>query len=47
MNVARSINNWLTYRRTVNELGRLNARVLADIGMTPELIPVRVRASIR
>ena len=47
MNVARSFNNWLTYRRAVNELGRLNSRVLADIGVSREQIPVLARASIR
>jgi len=47
MNVARSFTNWLAYRRAVAELGRLNGRALADIGVTREQIPVLARATIR
>lgn len=47
MNVTRSFTNWLTYRRAVAELGRLNARALADIGVSREQIPVLARATIR
>jgi len=47
MSVARSFNNWLTYRRAVSELGRLNGRVLQDIGITRDQIPALARASVR
>jgi uncharacterized protein YjiS (DUF1127 family) len=47
MNVARSFNNWLTYRRALTELGRLNSRELADIGVTRDQIPALARATIR
>jgi uncharacterized protein YjiS (DUF1127 family) len=47
MNVSRSFNNWLTYRRALTELGRLSSRTLQDIGIVREQIPVLVRASIR
>lgn len=47
MNVARSFNNWLSYRRALADLGRLNGRALQDIGVTREQIPALARASIR
>ena len=47
MNVARSFNTWLSYRRALAELGRLNSRALLDIGITREQIPVLARASAR
>lgn len=47
MNVARSFNNWLTYRRAITELGRLNGRALHDIGIGRDQIPAIARASIR
>jgi uncharacterized protein YjiS (DUF1127 family) len=47
MNVAKSFNNWLAYRRTLADLGRLSSRTLSDIGIAREQIPVLVRASIR
>jgi len=47
MNVARSFNNWLTYRRALTELGNLNNRALSDIGVAREQIPALARASIR
>ncbi len=34
MNVARSFNNWLKYRQTVNELGRMSSRELQDLGIS-------------
>jgi uncharacterized protein YjiS (DUF1127 family) len=46
MNVARTFNNWLSYRRTVTELGRLNSRVLQDLGITRDEIPAVVRARV-
>lgn len=39
MNVARSFNNWIKYRQTVAELGRMSTRELQDLGI--------VRADIR
>ncbi|MBP1871829.1 hypothetical protein LPJGGPFB_03846 [Ensifer adhaerens] len=33
MNVARSFNNWLKYRQTVSELGRMSSRELRDLGI--------------
>jgi len=47
MNVARSFNNWLSYRRALSELGRLNGRALQDIGVAREQIPALARASVR
>jgi uncharacterized protein YjiS (DUF1127 family) len=47
MNVARSFNNWLSYRRALSELGRLNGRALQDIGIVREQIPALARASVR
>jgi uncharacterized protein YjiS (DUF1127 family) len=47
MNVARSFNNWLSYRRALTELGRLNNRALQDLGITREQIPALARASAR
>lgn len=44
MNVARSFNNWLSYRRTVAELGRLNSHALQDLGISRDEIPALVRA---
>ena len=35
MNVARTINAWVKYRRTMNELSRMSARELRDIGVSP------------
>lgn len=34
MNLARSFNEWRKYRQTVNELGRMSARELQDLGLT-------------
>ena len=47
MNVARSFTNWLTYRRAVNELGRLNNRALDDLGISRDQIPALARAAVR
>lgn len=47
MNVARRFNNWLSYRRALSELGRLNGRALQDIGVSREQIPALARASVR
>lgn len=47
MNVARTVNNWIAYRKAVAELGRLNSRALQDLGITRDEIPAAVRAAIR
>jgi uncharacterized protein YjiS (DUF1127 family) len=47
MSVVRTVNNWISYRRAINELGRLNGRALQDLGITRDEIPAVVRASIR
>ncbi|MBD9487168.1 DUF1127 domain-containing protein [Ensifer sp. T173] len=39
MNVARSFNNWLKYRQTVSELGRMSTRELRDLGIDRADIP--------
>lgn len=36
MGIARSFNNWMKYRQTVNELDRMNSRELADLGINRE-----------
>lgn len=46
MNVARSINAWRKYRRTVNELGRMTNRELNDLGIAREDIHRIARASV-
>lgn len=33
MNVARSFTNWVKFRQTLTELGRMSARELQDIGV--------------
>ncbi|MGO4436726.1 DUF1127 domain-containing protein [Rhizobium sp. RAF56] len=47
MNVVRSFNNWLSYRRAISELGRLNSRTLQDLGISRGQIPALARASTR
>ena len=37
MNVARSFNNWLKYRQTVSELGRMSTRELRDRADIPSI----------
>jgi uncharacterized protein YjiS (DUF1127 family) len=34
MNPLRFAQNWLSYRRTINELGNLSNQALNDIGLT-------------
>ncbi|MGV0879398.1 DUF1127 domain-containing protein [Martelella sp. FLE1502] len=34
MNIQRSFNNWLKYRETVAELGRMSNRELSDLGIS-------------
>ena len=33
MNVARSINNWVKFHKTVTQLDRMNSRALQDVGV--------------
>ena len=33
MNISRAYNNWVKYRQTVTELGRMTNRELADLGI--------------
>jgi uncharacterized protein YjiS (DUF1127 family) len=33
MNIARTYNNWVKYRQTVTELGRMTNRELSDLGI--------------
>jgi uncharacterized protein YjiS (DUF1127 family) len=33
MNVARTFTNWVKFRQTVSELGRMSSRELNDIGV--------------
>ena len=33
MNLARTYNNWVKYRQTVTELGRMTNRELSDLGI--------------
>ena len=46
MNVARSFNNWVKFRQTVNELGRMSSRELQDLGIARSDIRRVARASI-
>lgn len=47
MTVVRSLNAWLSYRRALTELGRLNNRTLKDLGINRSEIPALARASAR
>ena len=33
MNVARTFTNWVKFRQTVSELGRMSSRELKDLGI--------------
>ncbi|MBA8879116.1 DUF1127 domain-containing protein [Phyllobacterium myrsinacearum] len=46
MNVARSFNNWLKFRQTVTELGRMSSRELQDLGIDRADIRSVARASV-
>ena len=46
MNMARSFSNWRKYRQTVNELSRMNARELRDLGINPSEIKTVARAAV-
>ena len=45
MNVARSFNNWMKFRQTVAELGRMTSRELQDLGIDRADIRRVARAS--
>ena len=47
MNLIRSYSNWRRYRNTVNELSRLNARELNDLGIMASEIPSIARQAAR
>lgn len=36
MSIAHKFNNWMKYRQTVSELGRMNNRELGDLGISRE-----------
>lgn len=44
-NVVRKYNNWVKYRRTVDELSRLSQRDLSDLGITRSDIKFVARRS--
>ncbi|ODT08209.1 MAG: DUF1127 domain-containing protein [Mesorhizobium sp. SCN 65-20] len=46
MNLLRTYRNWRAYRETVNELGRLSNRQLADLGINRGEIPAIARRAI-
>jgi len=46
MNMARSFNNWRKYRQTVNELDRMSARELRDLGIERAEIKAVARAAV-
>lgn len=47
MNLFRSFNNWRRYRTTVNELSRLSAHELNDLGISRAEIPAIARKASR
>ena len=46
MNMARSFSNWRKYRQTVNELDRMTARELNDLGIERSQIKAVARAAV-
>lgn len=46
MNLLRTYRNWRAYRETVNELGRLSNRQLADLGINRGEIATIARRAI-
>ncbi|MFZ1774281.1 MAG: DUF1127 domain-containing protein [Rhizobiaceae bacterium] len=46
MNVIRNYRNWRRYRDTVNELNRLSARELSDLGINRADIPFVARKAV-
>jgi uncharacterized protein YjiS (DUF1127 family) len=47
MNIARTYNNWLKYRQTVTELGRMSNRELGDLGINRADIHAVARQAVR
>ena len=47
MNFARAYNNWVKYRQTVTELGRMSNRELADLGIARQDIRAAARQAVR
>lgn len=47
MNIARAYNNWVKYRQTVTELGRMTNRELGDLGIAREDIRKIARQAVR
>ena len=46
MNVARTFTNWVKFRQTVSELGRMSSRELQDIGIARADIRRIARGSV-
>lgn len=46
MNLARAYNNWVKYRQTVTELGRMSNRELADLGIARQDIRAVARKAV-
>jgi uncharacterized protein YjiS (DUF1127 family) len=46
MNLIRNYRNWRAYRDTVNELGRLSNRQLADLGIVRDEIKTIARKAL-
>jgi uncharacterized protein YjiS (DUF1127 family) len=46
MNIARAYNNWVKYRQTVTELGRMTNRELSDLGIAREDIRKVARKAV-
>lgn len=46
MNLARTFQNWRKYRQTVDELGRMSSRELADLGINRSEIRAVARGSV-
>ena len=47
MNLTRAYNNWVMYRQTVTELGRMSNRELADLGIARQDIRSVARKAVR
>ncbi|MFM2281302.1 MAG: hypothetical protein RLZZ444_3533 [Pseudomonadota bacterium] len=47
MNIARAYNNWVKYRQTVIELGRMSNRELSDLGIARDDIRAVARQAVR
>jgi uncharacterized protein YjiS (DUF1127 family) len=45
MNVARTFTNWVKFRQTVTELGRMSSRELQDLGIDRADIRLIARGS--